>query len=991
MKLKPDGFLVCLRRSSRAALFLLPGMVLAAVAATPTNPGTISGRVSNQGTGIYLEGARLVLLPSGLTTLSGREGRYSFARVPAGTHTLSVSYTGLDSQTFTITVPPGGRHYQDVALSSGIYVLDSFVVPGEREGNALAITQQRNAPNVKNVISADAFGMIVDENVGNFLQRLPGITMEEQEGSMLFAKIRGISPSLNAVTVNGTRQPSGGTRGGLNRSFELDTVPADFIETIEVTKAPTPDMDADSIGGSINLKTKSALDRKGRMITYRVGGSYTFDGGNWGPLGNFMYSNRIGRNEQLGVMFTTSYDKVERARDVSLINVWERTTDLDRPVYFHLTSHGEDAFNHVRAGVGLRLDYKVNETVSVYGNVMFSHHESDMHRRRAVFNNVQLRVIDHFDANGVPRTASGQTASILPGWTGPNGSGTITETAGHRFRYDQTLRDRSVKTWNFEAGGKRQFAAGELEVVANYAIAKGREQRYIARPQVNGVGFRFDRSDERLGEVATWEQISGPEIRDPANFNFSNISLNQDSKQDEILGLLGNLRKSLNMEVPTYFKTGFRYREQKPFRLLDRRPYAYNGPNMEQFLANGSAAEMNPDLVFFDIPTIADELRTTPENFTENRVTRLRNQLRDDKQASESVVAAYVMGGVELNRLGILAGVRVEETRVKGFGNAAEVTPQEQALRDAWVGPVTEEENLRRIQAEFGNRRETSAKYRNVFPGVHFRYEPRHGLVTRASWSTGIGRPGFGSIIPGDSVSHENERVTANNTGLKPQYADNFDATVEYYYEPVGMVSASVFLKEISDFIFTADVGLIPDGPDNGFGGNYAGYELRTQQNGGFARVRGLEVALQHQFSHLPGFWGGLAVFANHTWLETVGDYGNIGSTVTQAELAGFVPRTASFGVSYNYGRWTLRTLTTYRGSSLQAIQADPTNQRFNKSRMPTDFSASYSFSPRLTVFTSVTNLFGSPLVGSYIFHPSRTRNKDGWQQHFKFGISGRL
>ena len=533
---------------------------------------------------------------------------------------------------------------KDISLTSDIYVLDQFVVPGEREGNALAITQQRNAPNVKNVISADAFGMIVDENLGNFIQRLPGIAMDEQEGSMIYAKIRGIDSSMNAVTINGTRQPSGGTRGGLRRRFELDTIPANFVETIEVTKSPTPDMDADSIGGSINLRTKSALDRKGRMITYRVGGSYTLDGGNWGPLGSFMYSNRVGRNEQLGVMFTASFDDTERARDVSLVNVWERTTDLDRPVYYHLTSHGEDAFDHVRAGLGLRLDYKVNETTSIYGNVLYADTTSDMHRRRAVFRNVNLRVVDHFAANGVPRTASNQTASILPGWTGPNGGGLITETAGHRFRYDQTLRNRWVKSWNFEAGGRKELEGGELDLTVNYARARGWEQRYIVRPQVSGVGFRFDHSNEKRGSVATWEQISGPDILDSANFDFDSYSFNQDSKRDEIFGVMANLRKSLNTEVPTYIKTGFRYREQKPFRLLDRRPYAYTGGNIEKFLANGSAADINPNLRFFDVPTIAAEFKSNPENFAENRVTRLRNQLRDDKQASETVGAAYFMG-----------------------------------------------------------------------------------------------------------------------------------------------------------------------------------------------------------------------------------------------------------------------------------------------------------------------------------------------------------
>jgi iron complex outermembrane receptor protein len=969
-------------------LFLAPGPV-ALGADTGQSSGAVAGRVSNLGTGVYLEGARVVLLPSGVSTLTAQEGRYHFPQIPAGEHTLSVSYTGLETQSVSVSVQSGRTTARDVALTADVYVLDKFVVPGEREGNARAITLQRNAPNVKNVIAADAFGMIADENIGNFLQRLSGVAMSEQEGSLLFIKIRGMDSSLNAVTLDGTRQPGGGTRGGLGRGFELDTVPAEFIETIEVTKSPTPDMDADSIGGSVNLKTKSALDRKGRIFTYRMGGSYTMDGNNWGPLGNFMYSDRVGKDQRLGVMITGSYDDTERARNVSLID-WELTGAMDRPVYFYLTSHGEDAFTHTRGGLGVRLDYKINETTTVFANTMYSYYADTMHRRRAVFDQVQTRVATSV-VNGVGRDATNQIANILPGFTGPPGSGTITETINHRFLFDQTWRERDKKTWNFQVGGTKRFADGELDISANYAPAKGWQELYQAQPGVTGVGFRFDHSDERLGEVATWKQISGRDIRDPANWTLPNLSINRDSQRDEIFGAQLNFRKSFNLAAPAYIKTGLRYRSQDPRQYFDRWGNSYVGPNLAKFAAAGSAAAINPDLVFMDIKMAAAELDSNPQNFRPNLVSLLTNQLNNDKRASESVGAAYFMGGVQIDKLGILAGVRIEETHVKGQGNVADLTDAERARRATWVGPVTEEENLRRIQAERGNFRRSSASYKNVFPGIHFRYEPRAGVVARASYSTGIGRPNFSTIIPGDSVSHESQLVTANNTALKPQRADNFDVSLEYYYEPAGLISASVFLKEISDFIFTADVGPIRAGDDNGFGGDYVGYDLRTQRNGGWGRVRGLELNYQQRFSMLPGFWSGFGVFANHTWLESIGDYGIIGQVQTQAQLAGFVPRTASWGISYIRGPWTIRALTTYVGKSPQAIQANPFSQRINRSRLPTDFSVSYQFNPRLTLFMNVNNVFAQQMVGSYVYHPSRTRNKDGWQQHIKFGVSGRL
>src|SRR5690606_669694 len=140
-------------------------------------------------------------------------------------------------------------------------------------------------------------------------------------------------------------------------------------------------------------------------------------------------------------------------------------------------------------------------------------------------------------------------------------------------------------------------------------------------------------------------------------------------------------------------------------------------------------------------------------------------------------------------------------------------------------------------------RMQAKGQYRNVFPSVHFKYSPRGNLVMRASYSNGIGRPPYGSIIPLNNANHEAETLTINNPALKPQYSDNFDVTAEYYFEPVGMVSAGVFLKELSSFIYQDRSQRVGYGADNGFGGLYENYEIITSSNGGAARYRGVELA----------------------------------------------------------------------------------------------------------------------------------------------------
>ena len=164
--------------------------------------GTITGIVSNTATGANLEGAEVTLQPGNVMVLSSRDGRFVIPQVAPGTYVLSASYSGLDVGKADVRVSAGATASQDIGLSSGVYQLSKFVVEGEREGNALAITQRRNAVNVKDVISSDAFGNVADLNLVNFLQRMPGISKEESEVEILLIRIRGVDSNMNAVSID---------------------------------------------------------------------------------------------------------------------------------------------------------------------------------------------------------------------------------------------------------------------------------------------------------------------------------------------------------------------------------------------------------------------------------------------------------------------------------------------------------------------------------------------------------------------------------------------------------------------------------------------------------------------------------------------------------------------------------------------------------------------------------------------------------------------
>ena len=207
-------------------------------AQAPTSGAIIAGQVSNAATGSFLEGAIVTLAGSGRSAVTDREGRYEFIDVAPGEVTLAANYPGLDAQRVAISARAGGRTVRDVELTAAIYKLDKFTVAGEREGTAKAEVLQRQAPNVKAVVSSDTFGNVADGNVGDLLQRMAGMTAEYNGPDVRAVSIRGVDAGLNSVTMDG-QQIASAQSAGTGRAFEFEQASLGNIETIELTKAQT--------------------------------------------------------------------------------------------------------------------------------------------------------------------------------------------------------------------------------------------------------------------------------------------------------------------------------------------------------------------------------------------------------------------------------------------------------------------------------------------------------------------------------------------------------------------------------------------------------------------------------------------------------------------------------------------------------------------------------------------------------------------------------
>ena len=316
----------CSRRASLRLLrhpqfvFSLIVAMCSSLAVVAAETATISGTVSNAATRNLLEGVKVEAPRLGRSVLTDNTGRFVLGGVPAGDVELVVTYLGLDAQRQTLNVAAGQRVVRNFDLSAQIYQLGEFRVTGEREGNALALTAQRNSDNVKNVVALDAYGNLPNMSAGELAVRLPGVASQlDDEGNVTGLIIRGQPSTMNRVNVDGQLMSN---VGGFNRQFQTHSLTGAMFEQLEVIKGQLPDQTADSLGGSVNLKTRSPLNMKERR---RFG--YSF-GLRWAPpfyehiqerrnhaihpLANFSYQevfDAFGGSRNLGVAVNLFYSE----------------------------------------------------------------------------------------------------------------------------------------------------------------------------------------------------------------------------------------------------------------------------------------------------------------------------------------------------------------------------------------------------------------------------------------------------------------------------------------------------------------------------------------------------------------------------------------------------------------------------------------------------------------------------------------------------------
>ncbi|MBI4625507.1 MAG: TonB-dependent receptor, partial [Verrucomicrobia bacterium] len=929
-----------------------------------------------------------------------------------------------------------GMVVRNVELTAEIYKLDKFTVAGEREGTAKAEVLQRLAPNVKAVVSSDTFGNVADGNVGELLQHMAGMTANYNGPDVRQVSIRGVTADLNSVTMDG-QQIASAQSAGTGRAFEFEQASLGNIETIEVTKAPTPDMAGASIGGSVNLVSKSAFDRSaGRIFNYSVGfvtrPIHGPDATTWkqpikgyGPSINFLYSDVVGEKKNFGITVTGTYHSQPPVNAITA-QTFERKNEPG-PVFDYSTSRTVGGATRSRVATGVKLDYKWSEQTTVSLNTSYNFFHENNYSPNHTLTTVGI------PTSAVPNVLATVNASgnrIGGGYINPNYANGITRVYPHPTlsfsNYSLSLNDKSGRTILLSPMVRHRFDALTIDYSlsysnsANYYDVSHKNDKYDNRPKgsvtmrLGNIGWIVDRSKD--SEIPAITQTEGPDMRNLDNYGSLVLTQADQRGFDTVLSGKFDLRKEFAFTLPTFVKTGFAYQSQERKLWRETHRYRFAGADgvygnaddnkdLGQFTERTGIAQEIDDHYFKDrggAPVwpsgyaIARHAQLYPELWSEDVAFGAQQTLQSFRFITEKIGAVYFMGNVRFGPFSVLSGVRVEETRLNGEGPLTYLSPEEKARRAAWVGTVTPAEQRRRAEAQYGGRTTSSGNYRDVFPGVHLKYEPFTGMLMRLSWSTGVGRPAFGSIIPLDTVNDDSNppRVTRNNPNLKPQHGNNYDLSAEYYFKSQGVVSCGVFKKDIEDYIETESSQIIGTGSNNGFDGDYAGYALTTQVNSGSAKIEGIEVNYQQQLSFLPSWAKGFGFSANYTKLRTYGDNSAFRTGPTSSAggtLAGFLSSSGNIGLSYRGHGFDLRLQAVYRGEYLTSNSATPALIQYQVAKTTWYWKSRYAFSRRLSVFFDVENIFGEPLDLRYRLYRDRISNWRNFDPKFVTGITGRF
>ncbi|MBK7105596.1 MAG: TonB-dependent receptor [Ignavibacteriae bacterium] len=864
---------------------------------------------------IYIEA-----LKKGVT--SDENGKFVFSNLNTGNYEITFSYLGYQTKKINIDVLENKTLELNVILNSGILFGEEVVVLGDQLiGQAKALNQQKENMNITNIVSSDQIGRFPDANIGDALKRITSITVNYDQGEARFGNIRGTEPRLNSFTINGERIPSAEAE---IRNVQLDLVPSDMVQTIEVNKAVTPEMDADAIGGSVNLITKGAPNKL--RLSTTLGGNYNQLSEKAAFNGAFTVGQRFA-DDVFGILLNGSYHDHELGSD-NTEGAWDND---EGNIIIDEWEIREYQIRRLRQSIGGTLDFRINPFNTIYLKGIYSNRKDWENRYRVTYSD---------------DTIERQTKGGISGDTSEN------------------ARLENQKMFTLSLSGDHAFD-GNIKLDWSAGISRASEERpnerYITWA-AEDVEVQFDLSDLEtpkplesvslsqyvLDEIS--EEYQFTEEKDfNAKVNFEIPLLNSGKFNNKLK--IGARLKNKDKERDNNF---FEYTPlSEPASILDWATKDYTNPN---FLAGDykvgtlTSAESIGSLDLDNSSLFEKEDK--PDEYAASNFN-----------AAENVIAGYLQLNQNLgNSISMIAGIRFEQTDIdfKGY-------QFDEATED--VTSTTGKDN-----------------YSNFLPGIHFKFNYDENTILRFAWTNTIARPNYYDLVPYRAIAEDNEELAIGNPSLKPTTSMNFDLNAEKYLESVGILSGGIFYKSIDDYIYVYSEEDYADNisgntydeffqPRNGASANLFGVEFAFQRRLDF---------LGSIFKNL-NFYSNYTFTNSNTDNPVLNDQVEGKKDI---ELPGTSPHIVNANLTYQNEQIVLGISFNYTAAYLDPDELDltPGLERYYDSVVRLDLNGSYAFTPNLRLFIEANNLTNQPLR-YYAGTQKRTYQAEYYDLRFNAGI----
>ena len=866
---------------------------------------------------------------------------------------ICVSMFGL------VTLAPQLAQAADAAAAD-----DSATIVVNARLEKTARSEARIAPNLVNIQAAEAIAKYPDYNAAEALSRIPGVSLSIDTGEGRFVNIRGIDSNLNGATFGGApllNTQAGGTAfSGNGRAVEFDTIPAGSIDRLVVTKTGLPDREAEGIGGSVELTPRSALTHKGFFFEGQLGEGYEPQRKTTNLTEEVAFGDSFGTNAQGDklihiVVAQNEHNDARGFDDIEIGNYADGFDGNGNPI----TIAGNTAdkvvssyelrryrYHRQRFGYYTEVDVTPNDNHRIYLRGSMAGYQETVNRQRLIINGLD-----------------GSLGTIAIDPANPKGFVVTGATA------DNTLRDEKETHRNVALmiGGEHKFGRLKLDwsashIQATYYKPYDFNTTFVGPGDFNAAQAFTVNYDNITNPTRPILNLNGATVADPTQYHLAGGYNNTEYAKDAEYSYRANLAYEPGLTHNDELKIGGELRYRHKYDLVGQDgTYTGTGQTLSSLQGPGPFTNFYGayNIGYAADPTAVDGLIRaasplpplgSPANILGSSAYR-KGAFND----YEDISAGYIRYQGHLGALGVLAGVRVEHTR-------------------AFLGGLAFNQ---------------TNSYTNAFPTVQLRYNIAPTVIARATYSTGIARPGFLQTIQDGSVDDANKKVTLGNPTLKPATSNNFDADIEYYLPFDGVISLGFFDKEISNYIAPRVFFAPPPA------GGTALYQWTSFQNAQSTYVRGLELQYVNRFKHLPAPFDGLGIDANVTLADSKVV---LAAGAPAVRMPGTGQYTGNAALFYEAHGFESRFSLKYDDRTIFGIGGAPNNFGYAQigtdvwldHRLTLDYTGAFQVTPLVKLYWSVKNITDAPLR-YYEGNPDRPIQREYYGQTYEAGVKVKL